>query len=889
MTVAYRFIVMHLDRLEINKAKQHFQSLKKELSAEEKTMYLSQLENALNEAFFKLKELLEKGLWSEADVVFRDCGLLRTNQLAELRKLNYLNENNQPLTKEEREEFVYRNKKAQDTVEQVKSLLDACEFSQADQLYLDNLEFVEVGKFEQLKADYLKKFFSKFNVDFASDDEKALALAKISQNVQLKARAGSGKTTALALKTAILIERYGVNPNNILILAFNRQAKEEILDRISVDYKYKEFKNARTFHSLACKIVQPEKHSFELLVDEDNNKRQQLFLANCIRDLESDTFEFKETLYEFFRAAANQFDNLATYQSAEGYQQQRNHLYSEQANEVDAGAILRSRRYPTLLGNLVRSQPEKYIADFLFEHDISYSYEQYFLPKGKGRGYHPDFTFKVAEKKYVLEHWGVDEFDPKPTPWRNKTFEEYVEEMRWKREYWRDVKPEYTLIETSPRDILYDEKNIKKRRKNFEDKLKARLEENGVTCKKLPFDELYRKLVISKGKYKIRLLDMFLSFIKKAKQLGWTADDARKKIEDYHSTEEREAAFLWVAQHVYSRYESQMIAEGQIDFDDLLLKAKVVVDERRGDCMIGEENQGGNLKELEWLLIDEFQDFSKAFYQLVESVRNVNPDLKIVAVGDDWQAINGFAGSDLKYFYKFADNYPPSDIALLSTNFRSQRKIVELGNRFMEGLGAPSRALPSKPAGKFIVRNIEDGDAWILKGEEKKFSFNTDNSGSGPTKDARIDFSTEAKYLKLCFNIAREHFKTKPDTTLDILSRTGRVGSGVTLAEFRDKLLENLLSEVKKGLQVDFDKIRVETVHKMKGKEADVVIILEVTENKFPLLHPDNELYRLFGRSLADAYEEEKRLFYVAITRARENLYFLTERGRESIFLKKLT
>ena len=84
------------------------------------------------------------------------------------------------------------------------------------------------------------------------------------------------------------------------------------------------------------------------------------------------------------------------------------------------------------------------------------------------------------------------------------------------------------------------------------------------------------------------------------------------------------------------------------------------------------------------------------------------------------------------------------------------------------------------------------------------------------------------------------------------------------------------------------NKIRVETVHGFKGLEADIVILVSVTENAYPLIHPDSTLFALFGRNATDIVAEEKRLFYVALTRAKEKVYILTEHKRESPFLNEL-
>lgn len=80
----------------------------------------------------------------------------------------------------------------------------------------------------------------------------------------------------------------------------------------------------------------------------------------------------------------------------------------------------------------------------------------------------------------------------------------------------------------------------------------------------------------------------------------------------------------------------------------------------------------------------------------------------------------------------------------------------------------------------------------------------------------------------------------------------------------------------------------VGTIHSFQGLEADIVIILQACNGIFPLIHPDNHLFEIFGHKIKDAFDEERRLFYVALTRAKEKLYILTERDSESDFLDVL-
>lgn len=117
-----------------------------------------------------------------------------------------------------------------------------------------------------------------------------------------------------------------------------------------------------------------------------------------------------------------------------------------------------------------------------------------------------------------------------------------------------------------------------------------------------------------------------------------------------------------------------------------------------------------------------------------------------------------------------------------------------------------------------------------------------------------------------------------------ILSRTNRLYR-VSLSSFHSKLRSCFSQEQLEEIGDFENKVKVSTVHSYKGLQADLVIILRACEGVFPLMHPDTLLFGMFGDDFVTQAEDERRLFYVALTRAKEKLYLLTEEGRESIFL----
>jgi len=297
----------------------------------------------------------------------------------------------------------------------------------------------------------------------------------------------------------------------------------------------------------------------------------------------------------------------------------------------------------------------------------------------------------------------------------------------------------------------------------------------------LPSQELYVKKIIRRitGKNANQeIIRVFTQFIQKAKKARMSFEEIEKKIDDFESKH-----FLKLANRIYKEYSDCLRRDNFLDFDDLITEAIEMIEKTKGECKV----RGTKLNNLKYLLIDEYQDFSKLFYNLIQVIRKYNPEIKLFCVGDSWQAINGFAGSDLKYFNNFIKYFDNSGVAYLSTNYRSRKEIIDCGNRF------------------------------ILR-ENKSFNYQ-DNAG-GEVVVRYVDGNSTNQYLKLCAEI----ITSNPNKSVAILHRKNEINN-ITLEMFYKRLIK--LGNIR-------NRIIISTVHKFKGREADVVIILQATKKLFP-------------------------------------------------------
>ncbi len=745
-------------------------------------------------------------------------------------------------------------------------------------LYMETLSNLDVLDSEalcdrdEIVLSWLRQYFDSKG-DSQVSDEQLLAIGNCDNAVLLRARAGSGKTTVIKHKVDFKIRHLGFEPSQIMVLAFNKIAADQVKRDLQTDFNHLTFSNARTFHSLAYRIVQPTQ---DLLFDIDSgsNAKQSQFVESLL-EKESNP-RFRKDLYQFFRAELKQMANIGSFLTKEDY-------YTFRRNAAQ----------DTLGGDPVKSIGEKWIADFLFEHDIRYMYERawYRDKTGEQGNYHPDFSLAVNSKipDVVIEHWGIDETDLSqsvPEHW-NKTWSEYRDEMDLKREYWRnhnqkDPNRSVTFLETSICDTQDG-------REAFEKHLKQLLSNIGVICTKIPEEVLIEKVI---RKYIARFSRMCLQFIQRAKKQCLTPEDLDKEITHFNFSCEKEKVFCLIANRIYHRYANELEESNLIDFDDLMALAVDRIKRERGNVVIDPTLDSAlNLNTLKWLMVDEFQDFSPLFFNLVKALRSHNPSLRLFCVGDDWQAINGFAGSDLTYFNDFGHHFTDATLLDLQNNYRSQPNIVAQGNAFMvKTNGAPSipmASLPSEPI-RLVYTNtvfIEQRPNVLLEDNPDKI-FMTQQMSRGELKNIDINGKT-ARLFKTCYSIMSKY--PLESTKFMILNRNNYLGfSYETMPKFKTKLKSCFSRNEQQSFRSFDAQVDCLTAHSSKGEEADIVIILNALDRRFPIIHSDNELYRLLGVSVDKVYAEEERLFYVAITRAKQALFIVTEVERESEFLERI-
>ena len=690
----------------------------------------------------------------------------------------------------------------------------------------DTAGHVTRNDFTYWKAEFVQAWAREALKDYSLDLEQARAVASTFQDLRLVARAGSGKTRTIVTRAIFLQLHCRVDAGAIVLVAFNRNAVAEISKRIRDGLPQgAAMPHVVTFHALAYALLRPDE---DLVFDDEESES----LAQS-RKVQAVVDDFLlERSHEVRRAMLGHFKDSWKAIQRRGLNLDRNEYFE---SRVEVTRV-------TLAGEYVKSYGERLIANTLFEHDVEYKYERNFT-RG-GFNYRPDFTVFLARKsRVVIEYFGVTG-DPA-----------YLANAEQKRAFWA-TQPDLDFIEYSPSHIASVDEET------FQNRLLEHLELAGVPHRRLTEDEIWDRI-------RRRAIDTFSKalrgFVNRARQLNLTADDLRNRLSTLDA-EESVADFVELAADVYEQYLARASSEGYEDFSGVMWRAAGQVRAGHTTWVRAGGKERGDLRNLRFLHVDEFQDFSQMFMEFVEAIRSQSPDASLCCVGDDWQAINGFAGADLRFFEMFEDEFPGSTTQELATNYRSPRRVVSAGNAVMSGLGTPARA-SKEAAGSIRIARLDSFKP--TPGERERFPGDIGTPALlRLIKDALDKSAADVAVL----------FRRN---TVPWFTNSNQGVFGRKLEAYLSHLREHFASE-------DAKRIDVTTSHKYKGREADFVIVADADKKSYPLIHPTAELFEVFGDTLDRSIDAERRLFYVATTRAETSLCYLVTTEQASPFMSSI-
>ena len=441
--------------------------------------------------------------------------------------------------------------------------------------------------------------------------EQIRSVVCFDNRVQVVAAAGSGKTSTMIARAGYTLHKQIVPGDQILMLAFNAKAADELRGRIrrrlGATGLSGDAVTAQTFHAFGLAVIGQaagRKRRLAHGLEEGNGER----VLERIVDVLRDTCLAFRAEWDLFRIVFGR--TLPPFGD------------EEEPEDWDPEGSRRGFR--TMGGEVVKSQEERMIADWLFYNGVTYMYEaDYARPTADATHgqYRPDFYYPQIDTYH--EHWALNAAG-KPPP----QFTGYLEGLRWKRQTHAANRTD--LLQTTSATV---------RDGTAFEYLARELTSRGIVLDENPYRQSSGRPPITDADL-VKLLRTFMIHVKSNRLSARDLDD--RAAAQPGSSAYRTRSFLRIFNRVYQAWNEQLDAAVEIDFEDMLNLA-------------ADHIESGNWQSpYRLVMVDEMQDASHARSRLARALV-AGPDRFLFAVGDDWQSINRFAGADLSAMTGFHD------------------------------------------------------------------------------------------------------------------------------------------------------------------------------------------------------------------------------------------
>jgi len=674
---------------------------------------------------------------------------------------------------------------------------------------------------EAFVAAELEKFGPFFDdLDGRSlSDQQREACIRLEDNNLLVASAGSGKSATMVGKVAYVLEKQLYRPEEILLLAFNKSAAYELKTRIARQLQVEESELAcrvTTFHALGRGII-----------EEVEGRPPQL--ANWVEHPAGETRVIEEiiqALVESDPEFARMWSDLLVVHPKADIPVEVFDTETDYNRYVSDRLRKGSATIGSLAGTVVKSLQEQKIVNWLWLHSVAFEYERQIAVEdddGTVRHLHPDFYYPQADT--VHEHFALNADGTSP-------FADYAVHAESKRQAYRRKGIDFfetTSAQASSETLLST--------------LEAELAQRAVPLERRDYAEITKALEPVVIKHYHKLISICIKHIR-ASHL--TLDMLLERAKTLHD-KERSKLYARVVWSITQGYSRRLEETDRIDFDSMIADAVRLVETGRYQSPYS------------LILVDEFQDISEPRANLIKALKQQVAFSKVFAVGDDWQSIYRFAGSDITIFTQFEANFGASWRGRLEQTYRCNQLIAET-------------------AAKFIQRNPEQ----IAKAVRSTRPAIARSIRVIPIDDER----GRPDFAKACHRLLE-----RLDTALGSMAAQWRKEPNAklkVLVLWRYNLLDPFA-----GRPPAFAHIAVSgmSFHRAKGLEADYTVLLDVSEGDYgvPSRIEDDELLNLvIPRPETYAYAEERRLFYVALTRASRGAYLITNSRQPSRYIREL-
>lgn len=674
---------------------------------------------------------------------------------------------------------------------------------------------------EDFVAHEMQAFESFFNDlgGFPLSEEQREACIRLEDSNLLVASAGSGKSATMVGKVAYVLKKKLHEPEEILVLAFGKHAADELKERIArqLEVPAGDLKcRVTTFHALGLGIIKEVEGRPPQMVNwVESASGEARFLNDIIEKLIRADEEFRRLWVEILILYPKAHIPPAEFKDEASY---RAYMADNKGR--------RPKEIGTYSGEYVKSLEEQTIANWLWLNTVDFEYERRSKTQdedGSDRWIDPDFYYPATDT--IHEHFAINADGTSPFP-------DYVKHAGLKRAAYARLGAdlfETTSAQASDGSLLV--------------RLKGELEKRGMTLVERPLEEVLKAVQPVVLNHYRKIIAVCIKHIRAS---NLTLDILLKKGKSLHHPQRAER-FARVVMAITEEYTRKLEEQRRIDFDSMIGDAVRLVE------------TGRYKSPYSLILVDEFQDISDPRARLIKALKHQRAFTKLFAVGDDWQSIYRFTGSDITLFTDFKTHFGASWEGRLQRTYRCNQLLADTAAAFIQKNPAQmsKTVRSSRPAIPRSIRAI-------------------------PVKVGK----TKSKFADAC-----QRLLGRLDTFLEGIADQWRKHDGdrlKVLVLWRYNLLDPFDGEPPAYRNIDVSGL---SFHRSKGLEADYTILLGISEGDYgvPSRIEDDELLNLvIPRPETFEYAEERRLFYVALTRASRGAFLLYDDGQPSRYISEL-
>lgn len=707
---------------------------------------------------------------------------------------------------------------------------------------------------KHLKSEkaYLDSILQEIDPDIILDEEQRRVILSDEDYSLVIAGAGAGKTTTVAAKVRYLVEKKHINPNQILVISFTNKAVGELKERINEGLKIQ--CPITTFHSAGYAILRKQDVDKKTIVDDG-------FLFKTVNDyLIGNVLEQPELVDKLIMFFGSYFDapyegndlNLFfNYVSKTDFSTLKSNVNEYNEQIIDR----RTNKAITITNELLRSAQEVRIANYLYLNNVDYVYEEpykYHILKAK-KPYTPDFCIRQGNKIAYIEHFGITEDG-------HHSFYSPEELLKYKKE----INDKITLHRQHGTTLIYTFSKYNDGRDLIEH-LQEQLVKAGFNLEPRPAQEVFEKLVrTEENKYILKLVKLICVFINNFKTNGYATEDFYRF--ERMTSNVRTKLFLDVCKACYLEYQKKLGEINAIDFQDMINDSARIL----RDKIIAKETL-----DFKYIIVDEYQDISRQRFDLTKELSKLC-SAKIIAVGDDWQSIYAFSGSDITLFTHFCSIMGYGQELKITKTYRNAQEVIDIAGNFIQKNDSQIKKSLISP--KHIKKPV------IIETYSEEFDRKQFQGKGGKYYQLGKQLETVIGQI-LKKNQEEGNNKNSP---ILLIGRYGFDARNLCFSNdfVYDEQNNKIFSKKYRNVKLEFL-----TAHSSKGLGYDNVVIVNARNEMygFPSKVDNDPVMRYVVKDDKTIdYAEERRLFYVAMTRTKNRVYIITPQQHPSEFILEL-